>query len=100
MWGTWFPLRLRSWEKPLSTTPEKGLEYITATSNTFGGPDGFFLSAMLHNGKGSFRLPTAGQWVVNVYTSYDVDPEKDPKTLVGKCTKVFYAGTISFNVKP
>ena len=86
--------------EPLSTMPEKGLEYITATSNTFGGPDGFFLSAMLHNGKGSFRMPTAGQWVVNVYTSYDVDPEKGPKALAEKCTKVFYAGTISFNVKP
>ena len=86
--------------KPLSTMPEKSLEYITATSNTFGGPDGFFLSAMLHNGKGSFRMPTAGQWVVNVYTSYDVDPAKAPKALVEKCTKVFYAGTVSFNVKP
>lgn len=86
--------------KPLTTMPEKGLEYITATSNTFGGPDGFFLAAMLHNGKGSFRMPTAGQWVVNVYTSWDVDPAKDPKSLVEKCTKVFYAGTISFDVKP
>ncbi len=86
--------------KPLTTMPEKSLEYITATSNTFGGPDGFFLAAMLHKGKGSFRFPTAGQWVVNVYTSYDVDPAKDPKELVEKCSKVFYAGTISFDVKP
>jgi uncharacterized GH25 family protein len=86
--------------KPLSTSPEKSLEYITAHSNAFGGPDGFFLASMLHNGKGQFRMPAAGQWVVNVYTSMDVDPEGPYRDLAGKCTKVFYSGSISFQVKP
>jgi hypothetical protein len=45
-------------------------------------------------------MPAAGQWVVSVYTSYDVDAEKGPEELKGKCTKVFYAGTMAFNVKP
>lgn len=85
---------------PLSTTPEKGLEYLTANSNTFGGPDKFFLASMLHKGEAQFRMPAAGQWVVNIYTSYDVDPENGPEELIGKCTKVFYSGTVSFHVKP
>jgi hypothetical protein len=45
-------------------------------------------------------MPAAGQWVVNIYTSYDVDPENGPEELIGKCTKVFYSGTVSFHVKP
>lgn len=86
--------------KPISSSPEKSLEYLTATSNTFGGPDGFYLASMLYNGMAKFRIPTAGQWVVNLYTSYDVDPNNAPPELAGKCTKVMYSGTISFNVKP
>jgi hypothetical protein len=45
-------------------------------------------------------MPAAGQWVANVYVKQDVTPESDLKELVGKCTTVYYAGTISFNVKP
>ena len=85
--------------KPFSSGPG-GIEYITATSNSFGGPDNFFLSAYIMNGKAQFRMPAAGQWVVNVYVKQDVTPESDLKELVGKCTTVYYAGTISFNVKP
>lgn len=84
---------------PFSCTNDK-IEYMTATSNSFGGPDGFFLAAYIMNGKAQFRMPAAGQWVANVYVRQEVTPESDLKELVGKCTTVYYAGTISFNVKP
>ena len=86
--------------KPLTTSPEQSIEYITATSNTFGGPDGFALSSLIFGGKGHFRMPTAGQWMVNVYTRQEVTPDSNLKHLVGKCTVSLYASTISFNVKP
>ena len=85
--------------KPFSCTQDT-IQYMTATSNTFGGPDNFSLYSYLINGKAQFRMPAAGQWVVNVYVKQDVTPESDLKELVGKCTTVYYAGTISFNVKP
>ena len=97
--GDVVPFQVTFMGKPFSSGPD-GIEYITATSNSFGGPDGFFLSAYIINGKAQFRMPAAGQWVANVYVKQDVTPESDLKELVGKCTTVYYAGTISFNVKP
>ena len=97
--GDLVPFQISFMGKPFSCGPD-GIEYITATSNSFGGPDGFFLSAYIMSGKAQFRMPAAGQWVVNVYIKQDVTPESDLKELVGKCTTVYYAGTISFNVKP
>jgi len=97
--GDVVPFQISFMGKPFSCGPG-GIEYITATSNSFGGPDGFFLSAYIMNGKAQFRMPAAGQWVVNVYVKQNVTPESDLKELVGKCTTVYYAGTISFNVKP
>ena len=97
--GDVVPFQITFMGKPFSCGPG-GIEYITATSNSFGGPDGFFLSAYIMNGKAQFRMPSAGQWVVNVYVKQDVTSESDLKELVGKCTTVYYAGTISFNVKP
>ncbi len=86
--------------KPITTSPEKSIEYITATSNTFGGPDKFTLAAMIFGGKGGFRMPSAGQWVVNVYYRQDVKGNPDLKHLAKKCHTVMRAATISFNVKP
>ena len=86
--------------KSLNTNPAQGIEYITAMSNTFGGPDKFTLSSVVFGGKGSFRMPSAGQWVVNVYTRQTVSPDNRLKHLVGKCTMVMYSSSISFNVKP
>ena len=86
--------------KPLNTSPEKSIEYLTATSDSFGGPDGFMLSCVLYNGKGQFRMPAAGQWVLNVYTRQNVTPENDLRHLADKCTTVLYSSTLSFSVKP
>lgn len=97
--GDLVPFQISFMGKPFSCGPD-GIEYITATSYSFGGPDGFFLSAYIMNGKAQFRMPAAGQWVVNIYVKQDVTPESNLKNLVGKCTTVYYAGTISFNVKP
>jgi uncharacterized GH25 family protein len=97
--GDVVPFQISFMGKPFSCGPG-GAEYMTATSNSFGGPNGFFLSAYIMNGKAQFRMPAAGQWVANVYVKQDVTPESDLKELVGKCTTVYYAGTISFNVKP
>lgn len=97
--GDVVPFQITFMGKPFSCTNDK-IEYMTATSNSFGGPDSFFLAAYIMNGKAQFRMPAAGQWVVNVYVRQDVTPESDLKELVGKYTTVYYAGTISFNVKP
>jgi uncharacterized GH25 family protein len=80
------------------------MEYLHAASNTFGGEaggdrEGFFLSAYLINGRARFWMPTAGQWLVNVFSCQDVTPENELKELVGKCNKVYYSSSITFNVK-
>jgi uncharacterized GH25 family protein len=97
--GDVVPFQITFMGKPFSCGPDS-IEYLTATSNAFGGPDGFFLSAYIMNGEAQFRMPAAGQWMVNVYVRQEVTPESDLKELVGKCTTVYYASTISFNVKP
>jgi uncharacterized GH25 family protein len=93
------PFQISLMGKPFSMEADT-IEYITAHSNSFGGPDGFFLSAYIMNGKAQFRMPAAGQWVVNVYVRQGVTPDGKLKELVGKCTTVYYTSTISFNVKP
>ena len=90
---------VKSKGKPFSSKPDK-LEHLTATSNTFGGPDDFSLSAIIYRGKAQFRMPAAGQWVINVSTMKKITPEGAFKEFVGKCTKVGRASSISFNVKP
>jgi uncharacterized GH25 family protein len=97
--GDVVPFQVTFMGKPFSCGPDS-IEYLTVTSNSFGGPDNFFLAAYIINGKAQFRMPAAGQWVANVYVKQDVTPESDLKELVGKCTAVYYAGTISFHVKP
>lgn len=85
--------------RPFSSKPNK-LERITAISNSFGGPDGFFLAANIYRGKAQFRMPAAGQWVVSVGLMQEVTSEGDFKELVDKCTAIGYVSSISFNVKP
>ncbi len=86
--------------KPLNSSPEISIEYLTAKSNSFGDPDGFMLSCIIFNGKAKFRMPAAGQWVLNVYTRQNVTPDNDLKHLADKCTTVLYSSTLSFSVKP
>ena len=97
--GDKVPFEVTFMGKPLSTSFESH-EYLTATSNSFGGPDGFFLSSMIYKGKARFRMPAAGQWVVNVYVHQDVTGKNELKHLADKCTIVYYGATVSFHVKP
>lgn len=90
--------------QPFSCTQES-MEYITAASNTFGGeasgdPEGFFLAAYLIDGRASFWLPTAGQWVINVFAARHVTAESGLEDLLNKCTMVYFGSSITFNVKP
>jgi len=48
--GDVVPFQITFMGKPFSCGPS-GIEYITATSNSFGGPDNFFLAAYIMNGK-------------------------------------------------
>lgn len=93
-----FDIRLMG--EPISSDPIRSLEYMTLTSNTFGGPDGFMLAALIYNGKARFRIPTSGQWVANVYTRQAVVPGGPLESLVGKCTTALLASTVSFVVQP
>ena len=86
--------------KPIQRFEEGTIQYITATSNGFGRPDGFFLSSYLTNGKGQFRMPTAGPWVVNVYFKQTVAGNQGLKAVADKCNVVYYAATVSFDVTP
>jgi hypothetical protein len=45
------------------------------------------------------RVPTAGQWLVNVFASQDVNEYGPLKSLVGKCNKVYFSSSATFNVK-
>jgi len=86
--------------KPVSSDGKGGMQYLTASSNTFGGPDGFSLASPLLEGKARFRVPTAGQWLVNVYVMQPVTKEGPLKDEFGKTQAVWYSGTLTFNAKP
>ncbi len=85
--------------KPVNAT-SNFIASMSATSNTFGGPDGFHLSSYIIEGKAQFRLPTAGQWVVNTFYQQKVDGNPVMKELAGKCMQVFIGSSVGFNVKP
>lgn len=85
--------------RPVSVVGDK-IQYLTLSSNTYGGPDGFFLSAYVMNGKAQFRIPTAGQWVASLFFKQPVKGNKKLAHLKNKCKTIFYSGTVSFTVKP
>jgi len=85
--------------KPVNTD-SKNIRYLTCASNTFGGPDGFHLGAMVMNGKAGFRIPTSGQWVANIFYSETVADNPELANLKDKCSMVYTAATAFFNVRP
>jgi len=82
------------------TSNIQNIETMTCESNTFGVPDGFHLAAYIMNGVAQFRMPTAGQWVANIYYHRKVADDPRFKDLRGKCKDVYIAGSIGFTVKP
>ncbi len=84
--------------KPLSTTAQS-LDFITAHSSSFGQNDHFALFSYLMNGRGQFRVQSAGQWVISVNHKEDVTPDGPLGDLVAKADQVYHGATLTFNVK-
>lgn len=98
--GDIVPFEVTFLGKPVQRFEGDTIQYITASSNGFGGPDGFFLSAYITDGKGQFRMPAAGEWVVNVYFKQPVAENESLAAYADKCTVVYSSATVSFHVNP
>jgi uncharacterized GH25 family protein len=84
--------------KPLSVSA-KSMDYISASSNTFGQKDGFALMSYIKDGIAQFRVQSAGQWIVTCNHKDTVDKEGKLKSLFGKVNYVFNSASLTFNVK-
>jgi uncharacterized GH25 family protein len=84
--------------KPVTTTA-KSINYITASSSSFGQSDGFSLFSYLMNGKAQFRVQSSGQWMISVSTKDDVTKDGPLKDLYGKANQVYHGASLTFNVK-
>jgi len=84
--------------KPISHGP-KGIKYATFWSNTYGQSDGFNLMSKIKKGKAQIRIPTSGQWIVNVYDMQKVTKDGVLKELYGKTDTLMNGASITFNVK-
>jgi len=82
------------------TCDMKGMNYLHMTSNTFGGPDSYMLTAYIMGGKAQIRVPTTGQWVASVMVEKKVTPDNELKDLVKKCESVYYGATVGFTARP
>nr|WP_320191180.1 DUF4198 domain-containing protein [uncultured Desulfobacter sp.] len=85
--------------KPL-TCDMKGMNYLHMTSNTFGGPDQYMLTAYVMDGKAQIRVPTPGAWMASVTVKKEVTKDNDLKALVKKCQSIYYGASVSFTAKP
>ncbi len=85
--------------KPL-TCDMQGMNYLHMTSNTFGGPDGYMLTAYIMNGKAQIRVPTPGAWLTMVMVKKVVTKDNELKDLAGKCQSIYYGASVSFTAKP
>nr|WP_319494467.1 DUF4198 domain-containing protein [uncultured Desulfobacter sp.] len=85
--------------KPL-TCDMKGMNYLHMTSNTFGGPDKYMLTAYIMDGKAQIRVPTPGAWMASVTVKKVVSKDNELKNLVNKCRSIYYGSTVSFSAKP
>ena len=85
--------------KPL-TCDMKGMNYLHMTSNTFGGPDQYMLTAYIMDGKAQIRVPTPGAWRASVTVKKVVTKDNDLKALVKKCQSIYYGTSVSFTARP
>jgi uncharacterized GH25 family protein len=97
--GDLLPVQAFFMGKPLAI---KGTDmaFVTASSKTFGGPDHFSLMSYLMGGKAQFRIPAAGQWLLSVMITRDVDKDPALADLKGKTHTVIYMATLNVNVNP
>lgn len=84
--------------KPLSATA-KSIDYITASSSSFGQSDGFMLFSYLMNGKAQFRVQSVGQWMISVNHKEDVTADGPLQALAGKAEQVYHGASLTFQVK-
>lgn len=101
--GDWVTFSVKFMGKPFSCTQET-MEFLLASSNSFGGEaggelEGFFLSAYIVNGRARIKMPTAGQWLINVFSRQDVTPDNELKELSDSCNRVYFGSSVTFNVK-
>lgn len=101
--GDWVTFNVKFMGKPFTCTQET-MEFLLASSNTFGGEaggelEGFFLSAYIVNGRARIKMPTAGAWLINVFSRQDVAPDNDLKELADSCNRVYFGSSLTFNVK-
>ena len=82
------------------TCDMKGMNFLFASSNTFGGPDKFELCSKIMNGKAQVRIPTSGEWCFSVLVKKNVTKDNELKDLYGKCNSIFYGSTLTAVVKP
>lgn len=75
------------------------MDYISASSSTFGQSEGFALMSYVQEGKARIRVQSAGQWIVSCLHKDPVTQEGDLKALYGKVDYVVNAASITFNVK-
>ena len=85
--------------EPLSSSGEKGIEYITANSSTFGQDDHFSLYSKIKDGKAQFRVQSKGQWRVKCDHKHKIIKGGKHKDLYGKTKTLQNASTLTFNVK-
>lgn len=84
--------------KPLHVSASS-MDYITASSNTFGQNDGFALMSYIQEGKAQIRVQSAGTWMVSCSHRDTVTKEGELKELFGKVDFVFNGASVTFNVK-
>ncbi len=77
----------------------KSMNYIAASSNTFGQKDGYALMSYIKEGKAQIRVQSAGQWIVSCNHKEVVKKDGKLKYLFGKVNSVFNAATLTFDVK-
>lgn len=83
---------------PLSNSPQ-GEKYATFLSSNFNQGKGVRLFAYIKNGITGFKVPTSGQWVINVYNTQNITKNNEVKELYGKAKVLMNAATIAFHVK-
>ncbi len=84
--------------KPLNSGV-KGVEYITASSSSFGQSHNFSLFSKIKHGKAQFIVQSSGRWMVSCGHKEDVKKDGKLKELYGKANNVAHVASLTFNVK-
>jgi uncharacterized GH25 family protein len=86
-------------DKPFSAGTE-GKFYMTGISRSSGASDRTFLMSYLEEGRCRFRMPAAGQWLMQVSAERAVAEVPELYDLKSKCKTVSYTSSFTFDVNP